>query len=187
MSWAKKVATPMKTGKSLPPGKVHWDEEVAGRLARKEQAIQDGTYKALDRQCTAETSGKWGPIRRCEQACVTGMQVCYMHIKGSKKTAILKAKRRLVHELEPTISRLVELRDQNEDLKVALGASLKLKDAVMADEKKDSGKPIRKLVIGLAIGALPPQASQTSVALLTAGEQDDEDEAEDGEIVEDDE
>jgi hypothetical protein len=147
----KKDGTPMRP----------WAEEVAERLRKKEARIAanggvDPRFKH-SKMCAAHTSGVHGPKRPCGKPVVAGLTVCEVHGGGSKASKEA-ARKRLIGELDPTISRLVEIRDQNLHMPSALGASVQILNRVMGkpdsvDKDKGAGRP--SITIGLAIGGIP--------------------------------
>lgn len=168
---------PPKTKKDGTPF-TPWADEVALRLKKKEEKIAAGVKLPEGRKCSAMTSGIHGPKRPCDRFAVNGLTVCYMH-GGSTKAAIAAARKRLTHELDPTISRLIEIRDQNDHMPSALGAAVQIANRVMGkpdsvDKDKGAGKP--HITIGIAIGAIPK--SHKVPVLITDGEQTETIEAE---------
>lgn len=143
-----------------------WSEEVNERLAKKAAKIARGEKMPKGRKCSGHTTGVHGPKRPCDRWAVNGLDVCWIH-GGSTKAAIEAAKRRLTEELNPTVHRLVELRDQNFHMPTALGAATHLMNRVMGkpdsvDKDKGAGTPIVR--IGMRIGGLPKAQDQLAVA-----------------------
>lgn len=155
----KAMGTP-KTKKDGTPF-TPWSDEVALRLKAKEErmAANGGVDPKNEgkKMCTAHTSGVHGPKRPCDKVAMKGLDVCWTHGGGSK-AAKEAARRRLVEELDPTISRLVQIRDQDGHMPSALGAATQIMNRVMGkpdsvDKDKGAGKPI--INIGLAIAGIP--------------------------------
>lgn len=164
--------TPPKTKKDGTP-LTPWSDEVALRLKAKEErmAANGGVDPKNEgkRMCKAHTSGVHGPKRPCDKVAMHGLEVCWTHGGGSK-AAKEAARRRLIGELDPTISRLIEIRDQNDHMPSALGASVNIMNRVMGkpdsvDKDKGAGKP--NITIGLNIGGIPRAKVK---ALVTDGE-----------------
>lgn len=174
-----KAESKPKTKKDGTPW-TPWADEVALRLAKKaEKLAKNGGVEDRRRKCTAHTSGVHGPKRPCDRWAVRGLTVCPIH-GGSTKAAKDAARARLLDELDPTISRLVEIRDQDAHLPSALGAATHLMNRVMGkpdsvDKEKGAGRPI--INIGVAIGGIPAQKPQVAI---TSGEDIE------GEVVDDD-
>lgn len=144
-----------------------WSEEVKERLAKKEQRIASGEVLPEGRKCSAMTTGVHGPKRQCDRWAVNGLTVCWMH-GGSTKAAQDAAKKRLANELDPTVSRLLELRDQDMHMPTALGAATQIMNRVMGkpdsvDKDKGAGTPIIR--IGMKIGGLPKNQDELSVGV----------------------
>lgn len=79
--------------------------------------------------------------------------------------------KRLVNQLDPTIARLLELRDQNIHLPTAFNASKHIIDRVMgligkANGEEGSKQPV--INVGIAIGGMPEQHVSVSVPELPA-------------------
>lgn len=146
-----------KDGKPYTP----WAEEVALRMAKKAEKAAQGIVEDRRRKCKAMTTGVHGPKRPCARWAVRGLTVCPMH-GGSTKAAKQAAKARLLDELDPTISRLVELRDQDAHMPTALGAATQIMNRVMGkpdsvDKDKGAGRP--SIHIGIAIGGIPAKSA----------------------------
>ena len=127
------------------------------------------------------TTGVHGPKRPCDRFAINGLNVCYVH-GGGTKAAKEAARKRLLNELDPTISRLVEIRDQNEHLPSALGAATHIMNRVMGkpdavDKDKGGGKPT--IVIGVNIGGIPKKqlalTTDTDIEGDIVSRSDDED------------
>jgi hypothetical protein len=178
VSWATRAGTPRHTGQPLKAGQRDWNDEAMERIARFEAMEARGENPYPEHRCVAMTTGKWGPVRRCAAPAIPGATVCVMH-GGSKKAVRAHAERRLLAEVDPTIDRLVVLRDQDEDLKVAFGASTQILNRTLGNKHTaGAAPPSHKVVIGLALGGLPAHIveAQTKAALAPASE--------DGEVVE---
>jgi hypothetical protein len=146
-----------------------WSDEVALRLKKKEERKAAGLPEKKGKRCKAMTTGVHGPKRPCDRHAVKGLDVCYVH-GGSTKAAKEAARRRLVDELDPTISRLIEIRDQDMHMPSALGAATQIMNRVMGkpdsvDKDKGAGKPT--INIGIGIAGIPRAAIQ---AQITDGE-----------------
>ena len=175
-----KTLTPPKTKKDGSP-LTPWADEVALRLKAKEERVakNGGTDPRTEgkRMCKAQTTGVHGPKRPCDRYAVRGLEVCPMH-GGSTKAAKDAARKRLTDELDPTISRLVEIRDQSEHMPSALGAATQIMNRVMGKPDsvdKDKGAGKSNITIGLAIAGIP---RAKVVAQITDGENTDTFEAE---------
>lgn len=172
---------PPKTKKDGTPWrswKDESDERAAKALARREAGLPPRNAR---RPCQAQTTGVHGPKRPCGNYAVPGLTVCRMH-GGNTKAAKAAARRRLVDELDPTISRLIELRDQDEHLPTALGASVGILNRVMGkpgnvDADKGAGKAT--IIVGVAIGGIP-QKSDIVVGAALPGAQETEATEDDG-------
>ena len=186
--WATKAQTPRATCQPLPPGKRSWHEEVEERLAKKaEREAHEGPESRLGK-CTAHTSGKYGPKRPCGRWALLGAPVCQVH--GATKLLREKAEQLILEETIPSIKRLRHLRDQDEDLKVSLGASVHLITRAMGEAGKGKGQsaPAHTVIVGVNIGGLPGNHSVAIKALPSAQETEDtpdpmEDDAIEGEVV----
>lgn len=139
-----------------------WADEVALRLQKKAERIAaSGGVEDRTGLCTAHTSGIHGPKRLCGKYAVGGLTVCATH-GGSTKAAKEAAKKRLLDELNPTISRLIELRDQDAHLPTALGAATHMMNRVLGkpdsvDKDKGAGRPV--INVGIAIGGIPARGT----------------------------
>lgn len=135
-----------------------WADEVALRLAkREERRIANGGTEDREGKCIAHTSGVHGPKRLCDKAAIRGLDVCGTH-GGSTKMAKEAAKRRLTDELDPTINRMIEIRDQSDHMPSALGASIHILNRVLGKPDavdKDKGAGRATINIGIAIGGIP--------------------------------
>ena len=161
-----------KTKKDGTPWRP-WAEEVADRLKKKEARAAEGLppAKNVTRPCKARTTGIHGPKRPCGNSAIPGLTVCWMH-GGNTKAAQQAAKKRLIEELDPTVSRLIQIRDQNDHMPSALGATTHLMNRILGkpdaiDKDKGAGRPIIK--IGLAFAGIPP-AKIGAVVQIEAGE-----------------
>lgn len=177
----KPPANPPKFKKDGTPY-VPWAEEVALRLKVREEKIAAGEVEDRTGRCNATTTGVHGPKRPCMGWAVRGTTVCLKHGAATKHVKNA-AKRRLLEQLDPTISRLVEIRDQSEHMPSALGASVHILNRVLGkpdavDKDKGAGRAI--INVGIAIGAIPNKNATVTVKALPAG-----DEALDGETVDD--
>lgn len=176
------MPTPKKIKKLKPPSKAlaiipklkkdgtpftPWAEEVALRLENKAKRIAaNGGVEDRTRKCTAHTSGVHGPKRLCDKYAVHGLKVCATH-GGSTKLAKEAARKRLVDELDPTISRLIAIRDQDDHLPSALGAATHIMNRVMGkpdavDKEKGAGRAI--INVGIAIGGIPASRATVRVS-----------------------
>ena len=147
---------PPKTKKDGTPF-TPWADEVAQRLAKKQEREEQGIAPYKGRKCSAMTTGVHGPKRPCDRWAVNGLTVCYMH-GASTKAAKDAARKRLLNELDPTIERLTQIRDQTDHLPSALGAATHIMNRVLGkpdavDKDKGAGKPT--IVIGVNIGGIP--------------------------------
>jgi len=141
-----------------------WSEEVEERLAKKALARAANPDVPEDRtgKCTAMTTGVHGPKRPCDRWALEGQKVCYVH-GGNTKAAKDVAKRRFLEELDPSISRLTELRDQSEHMPTAFAASKEIVNRVLgkvgeADRQNTNITPI--INIGVNLGGLAKRASK---------------------------
>ena len=146
---------------------VPWAQEAEARIAKREAGL---TMQQEGKRCTASTTGVHGPKRPCTRFAMWGQEVCYVHGGGSK-AAKNAAKARLIEELDPTISRMIAIRDQDDHLPSALGAATHLLNRVMGkpdavDKDKGAGRPI--IQIGVSIGGLPGAKPKVGVRLLEA-------------------
>lgn len=168
----------------VPPGKTPWADKVAASLAKREAAREQMKADALargeqwqedrTRKCNAWTTGNYGPRRPCDNVAMRGMTVCYTH--GNKQVRA-KAKQRLMEELDPTLSRLIELRDQDAHMPTALGAGKEILNRVLGkpdsvDKDKGAGRAI--INVGISIGAIPKKALPPAQAALPEGTMDAE-------------
>jgi hypothetical protein len=141
---------------------------------QKAQALQKAGQPLpnAERPCRALTTGNHGAQRPCLNMAIPGLPVCRMH-GGSTKAAKSAAKRRFIEELDPTITRLIQLRDQSEHMPTALGASQSILNRVLGkpdavDKDKGAGKPT--VIVGIAIGGIPKDiAARSTVRLLPGG------------------
>ena len=164
-----------KDGSPLIP----WAEEVKQRLEKKkERESRPDFVPHKGRICKAMTTGVHGPKRPCGKWAVNGLTVCATH-GGSSKMAKDAATKRLLNELDPTISRLIDIRDQNEHIPSALGAATHIMNRVMGkpdavDKDKGAGKPT--IIIGLNIGGIPAKqiTNAPSVDAVSVEEVDDD-------------
>lgn len=155
MGKTKKDGTPM----------TPWADQVALRLQKKEERIARGEKMPQGKKCKAMTTGVHGAKRPCDRWAVNGLDVCPVH-GGSTKAAKEAARRRLVDELDPTISRLIEIRDQDGHMPSALGAATQIMNRVMGkpdsvDKDKGAGKPI--INVGIAIAGIPRAAVKAEI------------------------
>ncbi len=101
-----------------------------------------------------------GERKPCRRKAIPGGFVCEKH-GGASPQAKLAAARRLVAEIDPTIARLLELRDQNVHLPTAFNASKHIIDRVLGLIGKSDGddnKPKAPVInVGIAIGGIPNQ------------------------------
>ena len=148
-----------------------WADEVALRLAKRQERIDanGGVDPRTEgkRMCKAHTTGVHGPKRPCGKEAMHGLEVCCIH-GGGTKAAKDAAKARLLEELNPTISRLVQIRDQDEHLPSALGAATHIMNRVLGkpdaiDKDKGAGKPT--IIIGVAIGGIPRQSIKVAAEI----------------------
>lgn len=149
--------------------------------AKRVNAIDPGRYKMVKK------GNKEVPVyvaklerelkRRCtEKNHITGLQcgnppikgstVCHKHggqlppVKLAAAQRIQDAKNRLLDELDPTISRLKEIRDQDDHLPSALGASVQILNRTIGkpeEGKRDESAKRTIIKIGVAIGGIPTQ------------------------------
>lgn len=173
------VEEPPKLRKDGTPW-VPWSDIVAERLKKREE---QGIVIDREGRCTAMTSGKYGPSRPCTRWAIRGHHVCDRH-GGNLETTKKAARQRLLEELDPTLTRLIEIRDQNEHMPSALGASAQILNRVLGkpdstEKDKGSGAPIIR--IGIALGGLPLQPTvkvptATATSKVIDAETDDTDE-----------
>lgn len=148
---------PAKRQRPVPPGKTPWAVQVMERLAKKLAREAENGPESREGKCSAMTTGTYGPKRPCDRYAIAGGTVCIMH-GGSTKNAKKAARERLLDEVDPTISRLRELRDQDAHLPTALGAATHiLNRALGKPENADKGGERTGPVInvGIAIGGIP--------------------------------
>jgi hypothetical protein len=166
-----------------------WSEEVALRLAKKQEKIEAGEKLPQGKKCSGHTTGVHGPRRPCDRWAVAGLDVCPMH-GGSTKAAKAKAKEFLTDQLMPTLNRLIEIRDQDMHMPSALGAAVHITNRILGkpdatEKEKGAGAPIIK--IGMALGGLPPGQKQLQVAVQIepspVRDDDDEPSREDDEAI----
>lgn len=162
---AKASKPPVKTRRVLPKTKrdgtplVPWSVEVEQRLAKKaEERAKNPDAPPEDRtgKCSAMTTGVHGPKRPCDRWAMDGQTVCYVH-GGNTKAAKDAAKKRFLEELDPSINRLTELRDQSDHMPTAFAASKELVQRVLgkvgeSDRQNTAITPI--INIGLNLGGL---------------------------------
>lgn len=151
---------------ALKPGQRPWSEEVAERLEKKAAREALNGPDSRDGKCTALTTGKWGPKRPCERWAILGGNVCYMH-GGAIKKVKDAAETRFKEELYPTIRRLTEIRDQDDHMPSALGASLAIVNRAIGKQgaPEAAGGDKRPIInIGINLGGLPnrPQLAVTN-------------------------
>jgi hypothetical protein len=157
-----------------------WSEEVALRLAKKQEKIEAGEKLPQGKKCTGHTTGVHGPRRPCDRWAVAGLDVCPMH-GGSTKAAKAKAKEFLTDQLMPTLNRLIEIRDQDAHMPSALGAAVHITNRILGkpdatEKEKGAGAPIIK--IGMALGGLPAGQKQIQLAVQVETPQRDDDDEE---------
>jgi hypothetical protein len=168
MAKTKRLESPKlkKDGTPFTP----WSDEVALRLAKKQERMEaNGGVDPKNigkRICTAHTSGLHGPKRPCDKLAMRGMTVCWSH-GGGTKAAKEAARNRLMDELDPTITRMLEIRDQSDHMPSALGASTHLMNRILGkpdsvDKDKGAGKPT--IVIGVNIAGIP-RAPAVAIAI----------------------
>jgi hypothetical protein len=156
-----------------------WSEEVALRLAKKQEKIEAGEKLPQGKKCSAHTTGIHGPKRPCDRWATAGLDVCYVH-GGGTKAAKAAAKEFLANELMPSLARLVEIRDQSDHMPSALGAAVHITNRILGkpdatEREKGAGAPIIK--IGMALGGLPAGQKQIQLAVqVETPQQDDDDE-----------
>lgn len=176
--WTLKAATPWEACKDLPPGKIPWAQEVEQRLARKAAREAEFGPDSREGKCSAMTSGKYGPKRPCDRWALNGANVCVVH--GANKQLRAKAEAAILEELMPSIKRLRDLRDQEEDLKVALGATANFLNRNLGEpggKGKGETTQVFAVIVGGGIGGIPRDRQLTTA----------EDETLDGEVVDTDE
>ena len=179
--------TVMKDGSPLIP----WSVKVAAAIAKREAATAAGIppkSAQYAKVCTAMTTGNHGPKRPCENPAVSGLEVCRVH-GGSIPAVKAAAKRRILEEVDPTISRLREIRDQDEHMPSALGASIHILNRALGkpgDGEKHGTSSAPVINIGINIGGLPVKPT-VSLKQLPVSSEEEEDEFEEGEVVKDNE
>lgn len=160
---------------------VPWSEVVAERIKRHDERVhalaEKGEVEDRSQKCTAMTTGVHGPKRPCDRLRVRGLNVCYVH-GGGTKAAKAAARQRIMEQLDPTITRLLEIRDQDDHLPSALGAATHLMNRALGkpdsvDKEKGSGAPI--INIGIALGGLPVKAEVKVLHAETIDAEVDED------------
>ena len=171
--WSDKMrANPPKTRKDGSPW-VPWDDQVKARIAKKEQRLATMTPEEIatdrEKKCTALTSGVWGPKRPCENHAMKGMTICAQH-GGNTKITQQAIKQRLLEELDPTVSALIDIRNQNRHMPSKLGAAVHILNRVLGkpgegERTAGSGAPI--INVGVAIGGLPNQPRVKIVAAVS--------------------
>lgn len=110
-----------------------------------------------NRKCTGTTTDKTtGEVRPCSRWAIKGGFVCTFH-GGSLPQVRAKAMERLRAMVDPTITRLEQLRDQSMHLPTALGASAHIMNRALG--KAGDAEPIKKrpqvINVGFVLGGIP--------------------------------
>lgn len=154
--------------------------EVGERIEHRSE-ISAEVAEPDARKCRAHTSGLHGAKRPCRNWAIKGGTVCPYH--GGKAPQVkAAAQRRLQAMLDPALVELNELIHQNAHLPSKLGAISMVANRTLGKvgENKDKGQKGFVINIGSGLGAMP------IVQVSAAPEpQEDEDDATDGELVDD--
>jgi hypothetical protein len=116
------------------PSEVHESLVALRRLTRTVKSTEE--WRAVGRRATEEEIALAETLRKphhctahsqrtglpCEQKRMRGQMVCNRH-GGTAPAAVAAAKRRYLEQMDPTISRIIQLRDQSEHLPTALKAA----------------------------------------------------------------
>jgi hypothetical protein len=124
--------------------------EVPRRATAEEIALAE--TQRQPNHCTAYSSRTGLP---CEANKLHGSQVCRVH-GASAPQVKAKAKQRYLEEVEPTLNRIVELRDQSEHLPTAMKAADHLMDRALGPLRSGTheGTSGPTINIGIALGGL---------------------------------
>ena len=135
-------------------------------------------------KCTAHTTGNHGEKRPCRNWAIKGGRVCRYH-GGAAPQVKAAAQKRLNELLMPAIERLGEIADQSEHLPSALGAVNTIINHTKGkpgEAKGNKGKKGPTIIVGIGLGGLPASAITVQVQ-----EPEQEEEYEEGELVDGDE
>lgn len=144
-------------------------------MSRREQRVlrdrMDGKIpeKRLNK-CTARTFKTKAP---CPRLAIPGGYVCDLH--GGKTPSVKEAARKRLQALvDPTITRLVELRDQGEHLPTAFNAVKEILSQAGVTGK-DASDTVRKtpiINIGIVLGGAPGHETRVQAQLVSASNDD---------------
>ncbi len=156
---------------------------VAGTEKCRRHTEELSSALVRERQCTAMSSFNQ---ERCRKYAVKGTNVCLSH--GAKAPQVRKkAKQVLLAQVEPTIARLIDLRDQDEHPPTAFAAAKEILTRAVGKAEDSDGKKSGKgpqVIIGIALGGIDPSKVKAEVRQLQAPDEDEED-YEEAEIVDD--
>ena len=137
---------------------------MAEGTSQEEVAALEALLPRHPWMCSGHTTGNHGPKRLCRAPRMMGGFVCRVH-GGSAPGVRKAAKMRLLEEVEPTIHRLIQIRDQNDHMPSALGAGLAIMNRTLG--KASEGPPVAgggfNVQIGIGIGSIPASVKVTPV------------------------
>lgn len=140
---------------AIDPGRYKFVEKN-GKVVPVYQAKLERT---LARRCTGMNNLTG---LQCGNPPMHGTTVCFMHgghlpvVKAAAERRIQEAQQRFIEEVEPTITRLTQIRDQDDHYPSALGASQAILNRAMGkvgETKKDPNAGRQTIKIGITIGA----------------------------------
>lgn len=158
-TFAARAKTPDRHGRTTKADGSPLDDwsEIGARVLAKREAEKAAGLPAPNakRPCQAQTTGVHGPQRPCSNLAIPGLTVCWAH-GGSTSAARAAVRKRAIEELDPTLSRAIALRDQEDHLPTALNAvNTIFKLAGVAQEPKHAPTKRPVINIGVGIGGMP--------------------------------
>jgi len=128
------------------------DKEVPVYVAKNERELARGHCSSMNNITGIQ----------CGNPPMHGTHVCWHHggklpsVKKAIEERLTEARLLLIEELDPTIKRLREIRDQDEHMPSALGASVQILNRTLGkpgEGEKDKGTGKMTIKVGVMIGA----------------------------------
>ena len=153
--------------------------KVKADMERVRHSIKEAlTKRGREGRCTASRTGNHREKGPCERFAMAGGSVCYVH-GGNAPQVKRAAKKRLLAEVDPTIARLMEIRDQNMHMPSALGATQAILNRTLGkvgETPKEAGIGKFTINIGVALGSVKSVVEVVPQGAIE-GEVADEDDA----------